>query len=92
MKLLCENARPAKSDDDLALAAAQVWALPPEALDLFACDFADAAGDSDQHPAARECARLFLQAVEQAQAGAVPTVELMRRVGLATARVPRGEP
>lgn len=91
MKVMVENSRPARSEDDVALWAAEVWALPPDALEMFAADFGDVLADEDHNPESRECASLFLQAVEQAQAGVVPSVELMRRVGLAIARVPRGE-
>lgn len=80
------DSRPA-SDDDLALWAASVWAMPEPLLMDLASTFEDALEEEEEEPTVRRLASLLLNAVECALVGIVPGVETMRAAGLAVAAI-----
>jgi hypothetical protein len=83
-----DGSHPVLDDDTLLLACVELWAFPSDVLERFAEGFADAMTDETQHPAARECARHYLRAVEAAQTGAIPDIEVMRRAAHAAGCIP----
>lgn len=81
-----QDSRPA-SDDDLAIWAAEVWAMPESRLHLLAEKFEGVQVDASRTAEERAVAAHLLDALECALRGDVPPVETMRAAGLAVAAV-----